>query len=75
MALILAFRAAEAAPASAPASRRAAGPEASPAHCAELIIFPGVRYQRHASDPAFEPVSNGRRTRRTKPRELIDLME
>jgi len=67
MATILAFP--TAAPAASPALRAAS---TSQAHAsAELIFFPGVRYER--AQPASEPQGRSRRARRPKTRDRIEL--
>ena len=75
MALILAFRATEATPPGEPVTPHAAAPATSPSRSAELIFFPGVRYERHALGHEPGPAVNARRCHRIKPRELIDLMD
>lgn len=75
MALILAFRAAEAAHAGTPVKPRPLETPAPASQSAELILFPGVRYERHAPEARPEPCRKSRSPRRSKPRELIDLMD
>jgi len=69
MALILAFR--------APAAHPSASPQTQDSKLvsAELIFFPGVRYERHAPEQDPAPVAKGRRARRSSQRELIDMMD
>ena len=69
MALILAFRAPAAHPSTSPQTRD------SKTVSADLIFFPGVRYERHAPDAGAAPVAKGRRARRSSQRELIDMMD
>jgi len=68
MATILAFRAARAADAPL---KTGSQPCENPSKSAELIFFPGVRYERAASEAETSP----RRARRSKSRELIDMMD
>jgi hypothetical protein len=65
MATILEFRPAAG---SCRAADATGGPTAAAARSAELIFFPGVRYERHEQTPA--PKSRGKRRR---PHDLIDL--
>jgi len=67
MATILAFRT----PNTSPGAGEAAPASPKQRKSAELIFFPGVRYER--AEPATAPSS--RRSRRAKPHELIDMMD
>ena len=70
MATILAFKPA---PAAGSSRSGAAALPCTSSRSAELIFFPGVRYERHAETPEPQPDSSPRRKRRSRPHDAINL--